>query len=310
MTSQTTVAEPLEAWTPAGALTALAASASLEIPASAHAREAPVLQQLPADTRVYLPHTSRTTVEETLAACRTVIGAGLKPVPHVAARAVPGHDWLGELLEGLQAAGTDELLLIAGDRKNPAGPFSDTLQLLDSGALVRHGFRRVGVAGHPEGHTVADEAAAMAALEAKAAYARQTGTEVWVVTQFVFEAGPVLAWLQHLREAGIELPVWVGIPGAGKLRTLWRYALQCGVGSSTRMLTRRPDVALTLGGGWHPDELVGELAQQYAAGMAGPMAGIHLFPFGGVGSGVDWLASLRNGRVPLETLGDEAPAEY
>ncbi|MBA1145634.1 methylenetetrahydrofolate reductase [Ectothiorhodospiraceae bacterium WFHF3C12] len=310
MTSQSTVAETVDAWTPEFALTALAAGASLEIPASAHASEAPALRQLPADTRVYLPHTPRTTVDETLAACRTIIAAGLRPVPHVAARAVPGEDWLGELLDRLQAAGTDELLLIAGDRKKPAGPYGDTLQLLDSGILLRHGFRRVGVAGHPEGHAAANDEAAMAALEAKAAYARQTGSEVWIATQFVFEAEPVLAWLQRLQAAGIDLPVWVGIPGAGKLRTLWRYALHCGVGSSTRMLTRRPDVALALGGGWRPDELVGELARQYATGMARPMAGIHLFPFGGVGPGIDWLTGLRNGQGLPETLGVEAPAEY
>lgn len=298
MTSQTTVIESLDTWTPEGALTALAASASLEVPASAHTTEAAVLQQLPGDTRVYLPHTPRTSVAETLAACRTVAAAGLRPVPHLAARAVPGHDWLGDFLDRLRAAGSEEVLLIAGDRKKPAGPFRDTLQLLDSGALLRHGFLRLSVAGHPEGHTVADEGAAMAALEAKAAYGRQTGTEVRVVTQFVFEAEPVLAWLRRLQEAELDLPVWVGIPGAGKLRTLWRYALHCGVGSSTRMLTRRPDMALTLGGGWRPDDMVNALAQQYATGLTGPMAGIHLFPFGGVGAGVDWLGALRNGLPP------------
>lgn len=307
MSSQPTTADTVVPWTQEYALPALAAGASLEMPASAHVEAGPSLGLLPPDTRVYLPHTSKTNVEETLAACRTITAAGLRAVPHLAARAVPSLTWLEEWLNRLGAAGTEELFLIAGDRARPAGPFADTLQLLDTGLLARNGFLHLGVAGHPEGHTVASEEAALAALRTKADYAADTGTRMWVVTQFVFDADPVLHWLRRTFDAGVDLPVWVGVPGAGRLRTLWRYAMRCGVGSSTRMLARRPDVALSLGGGWQPDELIGELSLQYASGAAGAMAGIHLFPFGGLGAGVAWLQRLRQGLSAGDTQAGLTP---
>lgn len=295
MSTTATTAETLAPWTQEHALPALAGGASLEMPASAHTEAGPSLRQLPPATRIYLPHTSKTTVEETLAACRTITAAGLRAVPHLSARAVPGMTWLEEWLQRLQATGSDEVFLIAGDRAKPAGPFADTLQLLDTGILAQSGLLRVGVAGHPEGHTVASEEAALAALRAKADYAADTGTRMWVVTQFAFEPEPVLGFLRRTFDAGIDLPVWVGVPGGARLRTLWRYARRCGIGSSSRMLARRPDVALSLGGGWQPDALVSELSLHYAAGSAGAMAGIHLFPFGGLDAGVAWLDTLRQG---------------
>lgn len=309
MSYQVTTAETVAPWTQEYALPALAAGASLEMPASAHVEAAPSLERLPPDTRIYLPHTSKTNVEETLAACRTITAAGLRAVPHLAARAVPSLTWLEEWLQRLQAAGTDELFLIAGDRGRPAGPFADTLQLLDTRILARCGLLRVGVAGHPEGHTVASEDAALAALRTKAAYARDTGTRMWMVTQFVFDAEPVLGFLRRTFDAGIDLPVWVGVPGSGRLRTLWRYARRCGIGSSTRMLARRPDMALSLGGGWQPDELIEALSTNYTTGSAGAMAGIHLFPFGGLDAGVTWLDTLRRGLPAAQDGGGKAGLE-
>lgn len=297
-TSDAIAGEAVASWTPAGALSVLAAGASLEMPASAHASLAPQLGRLPLGTCIYLPYTPRSAFSDTVQACHALAGVGLRPVPHLAARAVPSRQWLADSLQRLAAAGADSLLLIGGDRGSPDGPFSDTLQILDTGLLTRFGFTHIGVAGHPEGHPVVPADAVQRALETKAAYARETGAEMWLVSQFVFDAEPVLDWMRQVHQDGIHFPVRVGVPGGARLRTLWQYARQCGVGASARMLVKRPDLALTVTGKWRPDAMVSELAEHYAAGTAGAMAGIHLFPFGGLRSGVEWLGALRQGLSP------------
>jgi len=297
-TSDAIAGEAVASWRSTGSLPLLAAGASVEMPASAHARMAPQLGRLPLGTSIYLPYTPSSAISDTIQACDALAGVGLRPVPHLAARAVPSRRWLEESLHRLAAAGADSLLLIGGDRGSPEGPFSDTLQILDTGLLTRFGFTRIGVAGHPEGHPVAPADAVQRALEAKAAYARETGADMWLVSQFVFDAEPVLDWMRRIREADIHLPVWVGVPGGARLRTLWQYARQCGVGASARMLVKRPELALAMTGKWRPDQLVEELARHYAAGTAGAMAGIHLFPFGGLRAGVEWLGALRQGLPP------------
>ena len=48
-------------------------------------------------------------------------------------------------------AGVDEVLIIGGGVDQPVGAFDNSLQVLETGLLQKHGIRRVGVAGHPEG---------------------------------------------------------------------------------------------------------------------------------------------------------------
>ena len=101
------------------------------------------------------------------------------------------------------------------------------------GAFDRHGFRRLHVAGHPEGNRDIDGDGSTRALDAalawKQAFAERTGAQMAIVTQFAFDAGPVIAWAERLRD-GIGLPIHVGVAGPAKLRTLLRYGYACGVG--------------------------------------------------------------------------------
>ena len=182
--------------------------------------------------------------------------------------------------------------MIAGDRRRPAGPFKSTLEVFDTGLLQAHGFNDIGVAGHPEGHPVADAQTLMDALHRKAAYARDTGAAMWIVSQFAFSAAPVIGWVEQLRSEGVELPVRIGLPGPAKPQTLLRYALQCGVGASSRMLARRPDAVTHLLGRWTPEAMLPALARFQAESPAAGIAGVHVFPFGGLLKSVDFFTTL------------------
>ena len=87
-----------------------------------------------------------------------------------------------------------------------------------------HGITRVSVAGHPEGHPYLDEAAAFRGLEAWRDWGRETGIRVDVVTQFCFEAAPILKFLGELAAQGIQLPVTIGLGNAARfddLEIIW-----------------------------------------------------------------------------------------
>ena len=72
--------------------------------------------------------------------------------------------------------GVDSLMLVAGDRASPAGPYPDTPALLDSGLLAEHRLRRLGVTSYPEGHPLVGPADLDEALRRKTHYARATGS--------------------------------------------------------------------------------------------------------------------------------------
>ena len=270
----------------------LARGASVELSPRQLASIASLPDHLPGGTAVYVPFVPGATWTETTAACRRLRGEGMSPVPHLPARwlASPSQldDWLGELA----AAGVREIMLVAGDRTRPAGPFRDTLDVLDSGKLLAGGFRRVGITGYPEGHPSVPEADLDAALARKLEYAAATGTDLWITTQFTFAAAHTIAWLDRMRARDCPVPIRVGLPGPARLRTLLAFAARCGVGASARMLTRRPSVVHLLKR-WTPDALVRELAE-YGHATAGPgFAGIHMFTFGGLPATARWLRGLR-----------------
>lgn len=268
----------------------LASGFSVEATTSAAAGIASFAEILPRGTEVYVPHMPGGAYEDGIALCRRLAEDGMVPVAHVAARAVPDEETLNGWFGQLADAGCGAILLIAGDRPAPAGPYETTLDVIESGLLLKHGIRRIGVAGHPEGHPFASDDDLSRALERKIAYARDTETEMWIVTQFVFSADPVLRWLDRLEGESCPLPVRVGLPGPANLRTVMKFALQCGVGNSARILSRRPDTLRRLTRAWTPDRLLTGLA------AATVPAAVHVFAFGGVKRSAEWFGAIRDGR--------------
>ena len=279
------------------ALRALARDASLELSPRQLEATGPLGDYLPRGTSVYVPFVPGAKWQQTAAACRRLRAAGMAPVPHLPARAIASAAQLDDWLTQLAEAGARELLLVAGDRRRPAGPYRDTLDVLDSGKLLARGFRRVGITGYPEGHPLAPTEDLDAALARKIEYGAATGTDLWMATQFTFDADPAIAWLRALRDQGCEVPVRIGLPGPARLRTLLGFAARCGVTASTRMLARRPSVVRLLGS-WTPDAMVRELAAHQSIAAPANFAGIHLFTFGGLPRTARWLRGLRADDAP------------
>lgn len=275
------------------ALRDLALGASMEILPGQLPPPEVFADYLPRGASVYVPFPPKGRWPDTIAACEQVLEAGMKPVPHLAARSVRSPDELDDWLCALVETGVDSVMLVAGDRATPAGPYPDTPALLDSGRLADHGFRRLGVTAYPDGHPLVGQADLDEALRRKMEYARATGSELWIVTQFVFSPTPALAWLERTREAGCTLPVRIGVPGPVALRTLIGYAVRSGVVASARALTRRPGIA-RLADRWSPTPIAIALARHLTARENTLGVDIHLFTFGGFADTAEWLSSLHN----------------
>ena len=92
----------------------------------------------------------------------------------------------------------------------------------------------------------------------------------------------------ELDRAGIDLPVIVGLAGPATPATLTKFALRCGIGNSMRALRAQIGRFGRLLTDTGPDDVVRGLRCAPAAATA-PIAGFHLFPFGGLRKAGDWL---------------------
>lgn len=223
--------------------------------------------------------------------------AGLVPVPHIGARHLQSRIQLEQLTGRLAGeAGVDRVLVIGGDRDRPAGPYDSSLALLQTGLLQRAGIMRVAMAGFPEGNPSVPDLVLSEVLTAKIGFAQGAGLQVSIVTQFCFEAKPIVEWLRHIRNHGIDVPVRIGVAGPAGLLSLTRYAVRCGVSNSLKVLMEKPAFAkLLVDKG--PEPIIRDVAAGSnagaVAGLPPGVAGFHLFAFGGFNKTAAWIHSYR-----------------
>jgi methylenetetrahydrofolate reductase (NADPH) len=141
------------------------------------------------------------------------------------------------------------------------------------------------------------------ALRRKNEYARRTGADVRIVTQFTFSADPVIAWeASHAADIG-ALPVVVGLPGLATTKTLLKYAMDCGVGASLQAFSKRAASLTKLLTVSAPDDIVVGLARHRAASPQSRLAGVHFFPFGGLNRTAEWVNKLAAGDFEMASDG-------
>jgi methylenetetrahydrofolate reductase (NADPH) len=244
----------------------------------------------PVNTRVYITDLGSDDDARMIQAARRLYDHGYVAVPHLAARRFPGWEAFERRVTALsQDAGVTEALVIAGSPDRQAGPISSSIELLESGLFDRLGFRRLGVAGHPEGSPDIPTAALDTAIRQKNGFARNTDAELYIVTQFGFDAASFIAWAARITAAGNGLPIHVGVAGPARIMTLLKYAAACGVGESLSFLKKRAGAVTALATGHSPEAIVEPLEAHWAGDPSGPIRQMHVFPFGGLKKTSDWL---------------------
>jgi methylenetetrahydrofolate reductase (NADPH) len=247
--------------------------------------------------RMYISHLPKQTWDDTLLACRAVRNAGFDPIPHIPVRLLESERTLDRVLEQATLAGTNEVLLVAGDYRKAVGPYSVVADVLRSGKLEQHRMQRVSFAGHPEGHPTVPLAEIRRAELEKAVLAERAGLQTTFVTQFFFESQPFLDWVRGAKAAGINARLVGGLSGPASIKTLFRFALRCGVGPSIRALGVRPSAIARLLGDYGPEAVMHELAE--ARDLALDFANVHLFCFGGFLRTCQWLHRAANTGIAL-----------
>jgi methylenetetrahydrofolate reductase (NADPH) len=249
---------------------------------------------LPKGSEVFIAAVPGESPGEMIAAAAQLRAAGLVPVPHIVARNFPGLKDVDRVLGRLaDEAGVDHVLALGGDRDRPAGELHCSLQLIESGLFGAHGVRRLFIACYPEGHPrVADEVLEEARAAKLRAIAEQ-GLDATLISQFCFEAAPIIALARRMRCNGPKVPYRVGVAGPAARTTLVKYALMCGIGPSLRGLKQRQALARNVLAGETPEALLAEVG---AARLEDPglnIAGVHFFTFGALARSAEWAEKMR-----------------
>lgn len=207
---------------------------------------------------------------------------GFDAIPHISARLTRDRTELEEILKRLDHARIHKAFVVGGDAEDP-GEFFDGLSLLTAMEEIGHGLTEIGIPGYPEGHHIVDVPTITRALHDKAPYAS------YVTSQMCFVPDAISEWVRALRESGIGLGIYVGIPGVAELTRLIALSMRIGVGPSARFLSKNKALAgkLVRPGGYSPDELIIGLAP-LLADPAANVHGFHIYTFNRVETTEAW----------------------
>ncbi len=243
------------------------------------------VQDLPEGSTVAVTASPAQGLERTIDVSTVLAAGGYRAVPHFSARMLTGRSELERLVRRLDGTGIDEAFVIGGDATPPAGVYADAGDLLEELAGMAHPFKRIGIGGYPEGHPLIADDLLLEALLRKQPHATH------IVTQLCFDTDALVSWVGAIREAGVDLPVLVGLPGVVERRKLAEISLKSGVGASLRYLrkNRRQLAALARSRRYDPTPLAGAVAAHLDDGLG--LGGVHLFTFNQVAPTREWVAS-------------------
>jgi methylenetetrahydrofolate reductase (NADPH) len=230
--------------------------------------------------------------EDRARAAAAIQRLGFKPVPHLSARRLLNPDDLRKYLDMLkEVIDLKHVFVIAGDPSEPLGTFEDALAVIDSGILKEYGIEHVGISGYPEGHPDITNEKLAKAMADKVASLKRQGIDYSIMTQFGFDADPVLEWLKQIRAEGIDGPVRVGVAGPASIKTLLRFAARCGVGTSAKVVAKYGLSITSLIGNAGPDPVIADVV----AGLGEEHGQVHLhfYPFGGLVKTNEWIVDFK-----------------
>ena len=242
---------------------------------------------IPSGTLVYIAHIEGTPIDEMVATAKKVNDQGFCAMPHFPARIIKDknvlEDWISRYKN---EANVSNALLIAGGANKPYGQYDSSIQLIESELFDKADFNNLHIAGHPEGSMDIDPDGSTTnvdqALSWKNEFSKRTDANMAITTQFSFDASSVISWANNIKEAGIDIPVHIGIAGPAKLQTLLRYSIECGVGASIKIIQKRGKDFTKLLLPYKPTNIITELATYKANNPSFNIEKVHFFPLGGI----------------------------
>jgi methylenetetrahydrofolate reductase (NADPH) len=267
---------------------------SMEMTGKDVAKVANAASVIPPGTRVNVTFLENEDLQMRVDAAEAVKRLGFTPVPHISARRIESQEHLEEFLAALRVVDAAEnVFAVGGDPAVPMGPYEDSLSVIESGVLQRYGVTDVSIGGYPDGHPDIDADVLWSHLEKKAAALSQAGLPGAVITQVEFDAHRVLAWLEEVREHGVELPVRVGVPGPASVKLLLGFASRLGISTSATIAKKYGLSVTNLLGKAGPENFIRHLQEGLDPGKHG-LVQLHFYTFGGFKTTAEWIANHRH----------------
>ena len=254
--------------------------------------EEQVVEHVPKDVKVTVTASPRKGIESTLELAERLSKRGYATAPHLSARLVRDEVHLEEILGRLRGSGIRDAFVVAGDAQEPAGKFAGASGLLAAMAELGHDLDEVGITGYPESHPFISDADTINAMYEKEPYA------TYIVSQICFDAELIAGWARRVRRRGVDLPLYVGMPGAVSRQKLLRISRGVGLGESARFLKKYGNwfVRFFLPGGYSPDRLIEGLTPSFAD-PRNNIRGFHVYTFNEVGKTEAWRCAKLDGMV-------------
>ena len=267
---------------------------SIEVVPNSAAKIESFKEILPINTRVYIAHLETENIATMVATAKRINEEGFTVMPHIPARIIQNQTMLNDWISMYQnEAGVKEALLLAGGSTKPVGDYDSSMQLIESGLFDKAGFKRLHIAGHPEGSKDIDPDGGMKnvseALSWKQEFSNRTDADMAIATQFCFDADVVNKWAKNIEEDGIDIPIHIGIAGPAKLQTLLKFSVECGIGASMKILTKRAKDLTKLLLPYKPTKMLTDLSEYKSKDPTLNIEQVHFFPIGGIKQTTDWL---------------------
>lgn len=270
---------------------------SIEVTPKAASKIENFSDYLPPKTLIYIAHIEGTPIDDMVQTAKKITDQGFSAMPHFPARIIKNKNVLDEWITRYQSeAGVENALLIAGGSNKPYGEYDSSINLIESELFDKANFKRLHIAGHPEGSKDIDPDGSSKnvdeALSWKNQFSNRTDASMAITTQFCFDSSSVIDWANSIKSSGIDLPIHIGIAGPAKLQTLLRYSIECGVGASIGIIQKRAKDLTKLLLPYKPTEILKELAEYKISNPDFNIEKVHFFPLGGVKMVSDFLKEM------------------
>jgi len=275
-----------QSWRRPGGLADLLRNVSYEVVPFKSTEQA-VVEHVPTTVPLTVTVTEARGIAATVDLTERLRRHGYDAAPHLAARQFVDHHHLRDVVARLSEAGVRSVFVIGGDMAKPAGRFQDAFSLMQAMQAAGHPFERVGIAGYPEGHAAIPQEAIDLALKQKAPLATH------IITQLCFDATTTGAWAARVAADGVELPIYVGMPGPVNRQKLVRIAAGLGLGQSARFLQKQQSMLwrFLVPGGYRPTRLAKRLGA-VATRPGTNIRGLHIFTFNELRGTETWRREL------------------
>lgn len=241
---------------------------------------------LPAGAKVSVTASPAKGLEATQEITDRMLGNGYHAIPHISARMVRDQAHTKELAQWFRDAGVSTLFIVGGDA-DPPGGYNDAVEFLADLLDCDHGLSEIGVTAYPDGHAFISDEKLHKALHDKQKLLAEAGIPGYCSTQMCFDPKTISAWMKAERDAGMTLPIHLGLSGVVDKTKLLTMGARLGIGQSLSYLrkNRKAITSMMTTASYDPNDLLVPLSNDM---NELDVQGLHVFTFNQVAATDAW----------------------